>query len=190
MVSIDALEWSGMDEDSFGELAAALNRELAGQGLPAYEPVPSEVPFARGSGLAFEEKLARSGDGFGALCEQHLTAEEIETLTGWSVMVPVALEEVWLQLRPWDVQESLVVGAAQVLELAERLASAIELPAEVPETRENLDLTVWFLEQAADVAKTVPGPWSADLDAAFYVALYLRAAQHSLRRGCPMRVTW
>ncbi|WP_405655119.1 hypothetical protein [Streptomyces sp. NBC_00019] len=25
-----------------------------------------------------------------------------------------------------------------------------------------------------------------DLDASFYVALYLRAAQHSLRRGCPI----
>ncbi|MXM67378.1 hypothetical protein GR925_29095 [Streptomyces sp. HUCO-GS316] len=31
-----------------------------------------------------------------------------------------------------------------------------------------------------------PGPWSVDLDAAFYVALYLRAAQFVLRRGCPV----
>lgn len=190
MVSVDALEWLGTDEASFGELAAALNRELVGQGLPAYEPVSSEAPFARGSGLSFEEKLARSMDGFEALCERHLSAEEVETLWGWSVMVPVSFQEVWLRLRPWDAEESMVVGAGQVLVLAERLASAIELPGEVPRTSDNLDLTTWFREQAAEVADTRPGPWSADLDAAFYVALYLRAAQHSLRRGCPMRVTW
>ena len=190
MVSVDALEWLGTDEVSFGELAAALNRELVGQGLPAYEPVPSEAPFSRGSGLAFEEKLSRSMDGFGTLCEQYLTAEEIETLSGWSIMVPVSFEEVWLRLRPWDAEESMVVGAGQVLVLAERLASAIELPGEVPRTCDNLDLTMWFQEQAAEMAETKPGPWSTDLDAAFYVALYLRAAQYSLQRGCPMRVTW
>ncbi|HZM75543.1 MAG TPA: hypothetical protein VFC19_07435 [Candidatus Limnocylindrales bacterium] len=31
------------------------------------------------------------------------------------------------------------------------------------------------------------GAWRDDPDAAYYVAIYLRAAQFSLRRGCPMR---
>lgn len=191
MVSVDALEWFGTDEDSFGELAAALNRELADRGLPAYEPVPYEVPFARGSGLAFEEKLSRSMEGFGALCAQHLTAGEIEMLSGWSVMVPVSLEEeVWLPVRPWRAEESMVVGAWQVLALAERLASAIDLPGEVPQACDRHDLEMWFREQAVEVAQARPGPWSADLDAAFDVALYRRAAEHSLCRGCPIQCTW
>jgi hypothetical protein len=37
-----------------------------------------------------------------------------------------------------------------------------------------------------ELASRRPGPWSADLDAAFYVALHLRAAQHALRRSCPL----
>jgi hypothetical protein len=57
----------------------------------------------------------------------------------------------------------------------------------VPETCDNLDLTFWFLEgQAKELAATRPGRWSEDLDTAFYVAMYLRAAQHSLRRGSPV----
>jgi hypothetical protein len=31
-----------------------------------------------------------------------------------------------------------------------------------------------------------PGPWAEDPDTAFYVALYLRAAQYALRYGCPV----
>lgn len=52
---------------------------------------------------------------------------------------------------------------------------------------DNLDLTMWFREGAAkELAAARPGPWSDDLDAAFYVALFLRAAEHSVRRGCPI----
>lgn len=84
----------------------------------------------------------------------------------------------------------MVVGAWQVLALAERLASAIDLPGEVPLACDSHGLEMWFREQAVEVAQARPGPWSTGLDAAFYVALYLRAAEHSLRRGCPMRCTW
>ncbi|MEU1113352.1 hypothetical protein [Streptomyces sp. NPDC005866] len=82
----------------------------------------------------------------------------------------------------------MIAGAPQVLALTQRLATAIRLPADViPEACDNLDVTMWFLEgPAKDTAAARPGPWSEDLDAAFYVALYLRAAQHSLRRRCPM----
>src|ERR1700753_289750 len=95
LVSVDALEWFGTDEDSYGELAAALNQELARRGLPPYESVPGEAPFVRGSGLAFEEKLVPSMDGFGALCSKYLSREQIETLCGWAGVVALSLGEVW-----------------------------------------------------------------------------------------------
>jgi hypothetical protein len=84
----------------------------------------------------------------------------------------------------------VIAGAPQVLALAERLAAAVELPAEIPEMSGNLALTFWFLEgEAEELAAAKPGRWSENLDTAFYVALYLRAAQHSLRQGCPMTYT-
>ena len=149
--------------------------------------MPQEAPFVRGSGLAFEEKLVPPMDGFGVLCESHLSREETETLCGWSIMVPVSLaEEIWLPLHPGDVEESMIVGSYQVLMLAERLAAIIDLPTEVPQMCDNLDLTMWFRDEAKELAATKPGPWSEDLDTAFYVALHLRAAQHSLRRNSPI----
>ncbi|MEU3184424.1 hypothetical protein ABZ707_09455 [Streptomyces sp. NPDC006923] len=36
----------------------------------------------------------------------------------------------------------------------------------------------------AEAAVSHPGPWTEDSDAAYYTALYLRAAEHSLRRQC------
>jgi hypothetical protein len=70
----------------------------------------------------------------------------------------------------------------------ERLTEAVRLPVDViPAACDNLDLTNWFLDGAAKAtAAARPGPWAEDLDAAFYVALYLRAAPHSLRRNCPI----
>ena len=190
LVSVGALEWFGTDEVSYGELAAALNQELVRRGLPPYESVPEEAPFVRGSGLAFEEKLVPPIDSFGALCEAHLSREQIEILCGWTVLVPLSLEEeIWLPIRSTDTEESMIAGAWQVLTLAKQLATIVELPAEVPDKCDNLDLTTWFRDEAAGLAAIRPGPWSEDLDAAFYVALFLRAAQHSLRRGCPIVCT-
>ncbi|MFE3121658.1 hypothetical protein ACFXI5_37030, partial [Streptomyces niveus] len=87
-------------------------------------------------------------------------------------------------------ESTMVVGAPQVLPLAEKLAAAIDLPPETPATCDNLDLSMWFSSQVAkELARGRPGPWSDDLDRAFYVALFLRAAQHSIRRGCPIVCT-
>lgn len=101
--------------------------------------------------------------GFARLCEAHLTREETETLTlcGWTVLVLVApAEDIRVSVEaghdPGDEESTMVAGAPRVLALAER-----------PAARR-------------------PGPWAVDLDTACYVALYLRAAQHSLRRGCPV----
>ncbi|WP_240653807.1 hypothetical protein [Streptomyces sp. AcE210] len=124
--------------------------------------------------------------GFLALCETHLSREESEILCGWTVLVPVSLdEEIWLPIESSDYH-SMVAGAPQVLPLAGKLATFIALPPETPATCDNLDLSTWFRHQAEEPTTTRPGPWSKDLDTAFYVALFLRADQHSIRRGCPI----
>ncbi|MFI8184257.1 hypothetical protein ACIF70_27600 [Actinacidiphila glaucinigra] len=189
LVSVGAEEWFG-EEDGWGEVASALSAELRRRGLPPYEGVPPETDFVAGSGQAFEEKLTPPMTGFDALCQTHLSQEESETLCGWSVLLPFSLdEEIWLPVDSGYCESTLVVGAPQVLPLAEKLAAAIELPPEIPETCDNLDLSMWFRHQAKDLATMRPGLWSEDLDAAFYVALFLRAAQHSIRRACPIVLT-
>ncbi|MEU6804091.1 hypothetical protein [Streptomyces neyagawaensis] len=195
LVSVDAKDWfegSGdEEEDGWVHVSSALNEELGRRGLPAYDSVPEEAEFVRGSGQHFEEKLIPSMDGFVALCEAHLSAEEVAVLCGWSVLVPFSLDEpILLPVGSGYTDETLVAGAPQMLALAERLAEAVDLPAETPAMCDNLDLTTWFRDgPASELAASRPGPWSADLDATFYVALYLRAAQHSLRRGCPIVYT-
>lgn len=191
LVDVGAEDWfddEDDEEDGWGEVASALNQELVRRGLPPYASVPEKGDVVRGSGQAFEEKLIPSMDGFVALCQAHLSPAEVETVCGWTVMVPLSLdEEVRLPVECGYADSTVVVGAPQVLAIAARLAAVIDLPAETPEMCDNLDLTMWFLDGAAkDLAAARPGPWSDDLDTAFYVALYLRAAQHSLRRGCPL----
>jgi hypothetical protein len=183
LVSVDAQDWRGEFEGGYGEIASGVDEELSRRGLPPYESVaPENRP------LEFEEKLSPRMDGFVALCRAHLTREEEEMLCGWSVLVPVSLdEEIRLPVGSAYTDEAVVAGAPQVLALAQRLASAIGLPALIPETRTNLGLTSWFLDgPAKEAAAAHPGPWAEDLDTAFYVTLYLRAAQHSLRRSCPI----
>ncbi|MGW0420146.1 hypothetical protein [Streptomyces sp. NPDC003015] len=192
LVSVGAQEWFDADEDEGGRgtLAAALGEELSRRGLPPYESVPDEPErVVRGAGLSFEEKLVPPMDGFETLCRAHLSQGEYEMLCDWSLLVPFALdEEIRLPVENAYADMTMVVGAPQVLALAGRLARAVGLPVdEIPAACDNLDLTMWFLDgPAKDVAAARPGPWAEDLDAAFYVALYLRAAQHSLRRGCPI----
>ncbi|WP_327186544.1 hypothetical protein [Streptomyces sp. NBC_01334] len=185
LVSVTAQDWSEPGEDGYGDVAAALNTELGRCGLPPYEPREA----VRDAPGWFEEKISPSMDGFDELCRARLTLEERHTLLDWSVLVPFALDEgVLLPVGSAYTDETLVVGAPHVLALAERLAAALDLPLDlVPATFGNLELTFWFLEgEAEKAAATRPGPWADDLATAFYTALYLRAAQYSLRHGCPM----
>jgi hypothetical protein len=186
LVSIDGREWFGEDEGGHAEVAAALNDELRARGLPPYETVSGPD---RGW---FEEKVSPSMAGFDALCRARLTDAERETLQDWTVLVPFSLEErIPLPIGSWFADETVIAGAPQVLALAERLAETLGLPLDaIPATGANLELTAWFMDGAADgLAATRPGPWSDDLDTAFYVALYLRAAQYALRHGCPLTYT-
>ncbi|MDX3799006.1 hypothetical protein [Streptomyces sp. AK04-3B] len=187
LVSVDGREWFGREEGGHGDKAAALNEELRRRGLPPYLPAGS----ATRARSWFEEKASPSMDGLAALCRAHLTPAEEETLLGWTVLVPVSLDrEVELPIGSAYADETLIAGAPQVLALAERLARALDLPLDaIPETGGNLELTRWFLDgEASEAAVARPGPWADDLQAAFYVALYLRAARYALRHGCP--ITW
>ncbi|MFF7450109.1 MULTISPECIES: hypothetical protein [unclassified Streptomyces] len=190
LTSIGAEEWFDEGEDAdeeedagFGAVASGLNEELRRRGLPPYESVPPES-----DDLAFSEKLSPPMDGFVALCGAHLTREEEERLCGWSVLVPVSLdEEIHLPIGSAYTDETVIAGAPQVLALAQRLAWAIGLPPVLPVESPHLGLTRWLLDGSArETAAARPGPWADDLDAAFYVGLYLRAAQYSLRHGCPI----
>ncbi|MFB7032071.1 MULTISPECIES: hypothetical protein [unclassified Streptomyces] len=185
LVSITAQDWSQPGEDGYGDIAAALNTELQQRGLPPYD-LPRAAREASGW---FEEKVSPSMDGFVALCRTLLTDAELSALLDWSVLVPLALEETIVLPfgTAYSGEETVVAGAPQVLTLAERLAGTIALPVDALPAGENLALSLWFLDGGAErTARTRPGPWAEDRDAAFYVALYLRAAQHSLRYGCPM----
>jgi hypothetical protein len=189
LVSVGATEWFGEEEDGRADVAAGLNEALERRGLPPYTSVPEETKLARGSGTAFEEKLVPPMDGFAALCRTHLTGAEHELLLGWTVLVPVSLDEpIELPVESAYDLTTTVAGAPQVLALTERLARAVGLPSEeIPATSDNLELTMWFLDgPAKETAARRPGRWSEDLDMSFYVAVYLRAAQHSIRRGCPI----
>jgi hypothetical protein len=69
------------------------------------------------------------------------------------------------------------------------LASILDLPLdELPAMCDNLQLTSYFLDQAEDDSRTTrtSGRWLDDHSSAFYTAMYLRAAEHSIRLGCPM----
>ncbi|MFE1319460.1 hypothetical protein [Kitasatospora phosalacinea] len=189
LVSVDADEWFGPEEEGRSAVAAALDEELARRGLPPYRAVPPPAGFVRGSGQSFEEKLVPPMESFAALCRELLPPDETETLLGWSVLVPVPLDgEIALPVPSAYADDTLVASAHRVLPLAERLAAALELPADLPEFSDNLSLTCWFLDGpgSAPAAAGRPGRWARDTDAAFYAAMYLRAAQHCLRRGCPL----
>ncbi|WP_210569836.1 hypothetical protein [Streptomyces sp. GESEQ-4] len=183
LVGVGAQEWFDEDEEEggLGAAAAGLNEELRRRGLPPYESVPETS--------AFEEKLVPPMDGFSALCRTHLSREAEERLLGWTVLVPISLDdEIRLPVESSYTDETTLAGAPQVLALAEQLATVIGLPPEIPATNGNLELTSWFLDgPAQETAAARPSPWAKDLDTAFYVALYLSAARHSLRRGCPMK---
>ncbi|MFI9611739.1 hypothetical protein ACIHCM_08610 [Streptomyces sp. NPDC052023] len=194
LVDVGAREWFGEErggdgeERGPGEVASALNAELSRRGLPPFEPPGFGRGPAVGAAPAFEEKLVPPMDGFLALCRAHLREAETWTVCGWSVLLPVSLDrEIVLPVASAYDVETTVAGAPQVLALARRLAAAAGLPDGIPATGRRLELTAWFLDgPARRAAAAEPGPWSADLDTTFYVALYLRAAEHALRHGRPI----
>jgi hypothetical protein len=151
--------------------------------FPVYRRQP------RGTGHAFEEKLIFSGDGFNELCRRELSSRDVEVFN-WDVLVPVDFDgAIELPLKNYYSQTTTVRSAQRMLSVAMHLAAAIELPAEMPKYCDNLQLTSFFgdlKERGHEAGVTTTGPWREDLDTAFHVALFLRAAEHSIRLRCPM----
>lgn len=171
------------------DVFTTLDEALTEMGIDDGIQIPVYRHQPRGTGHAFEEKLIFSGDGFNELCRRELSSRDVEVFD-WDVLVPVDFEgAIELPLKNYYSQTTTVRSAQRMLPVAMRLAAAIELPAETPKYCDNLQLTSFFGDfegrgHAATVTAT--GLWRDDLATAFYVALFLRAAEHSIRLRCPM----
>ncbi|MEV6550929.1 hypothetical protein AB0M57_19785 [Streptomyces sp. NPDC051597] len=185
LVSITPDDWD--DEEVLEPTARALTAELAHLGLPPLMP-PRRHGFVPGSGTTFEEKLNRPMGSFGALCERQPDGLDYSnTLLGWDLLLPIALPHpIELRVAPHG-DPTIAQSAHTVLAATQTLARQLALPPQIPAYCDNLDLTNWFTgTEIQRAAATHPGPWQNDLDAAFYTAVYLRAAEHSLRNACPL----
>ncbi|GHB85082.1 hypothetical protein GCM10010347_65060 [Streptomyces cirratus] len=184
--SVDADDW--LDEDILRPTAQALDAELSKRGLASCPP-PAAVQFVPQSGMSFEEKMYRPIQTFEDLCRAQSDAQDFyDALLGWDLLVSVDFEDCLTLPVPARYSENTtVLSAHRTLRAAKRLVVQLALPPHVPHRCDNLDLGNWFDSPAAAAAAVShPGPWAEDLDAAYYAALYLRAAEHSLRRQCPI----
>lgn len=187
MVSVTAEDWD--DEEVLKPTAQALAAELARLGLPPLVPPPTHS-FVPGSGTTFEEKLNRPMDSFHHLCRTQPDGRDLaDTLLGWELLLPIRLPHpIELRAPSFDRDTTIVASAHTVLAAARTVADQLALPPQVPPYCDNLELTNWFTSgEVQRAAATHPGPWQHDLDAAFYAAMYLRAAEHSLRTTCPLQ---
>ncbi|MEW2416799.1 hypothetical protein AB0953_24145 [Streptomyces sp. NPDC046866] len=211
VVDVAAEDWAAGEVR--GPLAAALDEELARRGLGGFTPPARgargadrppvrprwSAPRARrraGGGGAdvapsrFEEKVNRPYDAFEALCRERPDGQRChDALLDWEVLIPVDFDGVLVL----PVSAELGGGPARVrsahraAEAGRRLAAAIGLPDAVPRDGGSLALTNWFSGPAVrEAAERWPGPWAEQRDAAYFTALYLGAAEHGLRRGCPI----
>ncbi|MFD7630882.1 hypothetical protein ACFV7Q_33495 [Streptomyces sp. NPDC059851] len=136
----------------------------------------------------FEEKVNRPYDGLEALCRAQPAEWRCqEALLDWDVLVPVDFHGVIRLAVPaeLDGDGARVRSAHRTAEAGRRLAGVLGLPDRVPRDGGPLALTNWFSRPAVrqDAAEEA-GAWRDDLDAAYFTALYLGAAEHALRRGC------
>ncbi|MFD0268853.1 hypothetical protein ACFVGY_20125 [Streptomyces sp. NPDC127106] len=212
VVDVEAAEWA--NGEVYGPLGAALDEELTRRGLDPFtpaaatEPEPEPEPDAGGGLLGrfgrrnrpvrpvrpevppdrFEEKVNRSYGGLESLCRAQPAAWRCEeALLDWDVLIPVDFHGV-IEL-PVSAElggdGARVRSAHRTAEAGRRLAGVLGLPDRVPRDGGNLALTGWFADlDAQQAAAHGAGPWLEDLDAAYFTALYLGAAEHALRRGC------
>ncbi|MFE6870188.1 hypothetical protein ACFVFS_27000 [Kitasatospora sp. NPDC057692] len=183
LVSVGAGDW--LDDEVYGAVGRELDTALAGRGLPPFV-CPPAAEFRAGSGLNFEEKMYRPISGFSEFCGE-LADGTLEALVGWDVLLPVGLDAPLVLPVECAYNDITAVGDAhRALAAARRLAELLALPPGIPEHCDNLEISTWFAEHAAAAAAASPGPWTRDLDVAFYAALFLRAAEYALRHGRPL----
>lgn len=129
--------------------------------------------------------------GFSALCSAELADDDADVFD-WSLLVPIDFEgAIELPVQSSYNATTTVRSAQRLLPVAQRLASVLEMPSDLPKHCDNLQLTEFFMER--DEAEPTETPkdarWCDDLGTAFYVAMYLRAAEHSIHLNCPMFYT-
>ncbi|MFU8872728.1 hypothetical protein [Micromonospora sp. SL4-19] len=159
LVDIGPDSWA-QDEVTYG-IRSLLDGALAERGLGPYPGPPREVP----SEESFEEKISPEMDGFAELCARH-GAEEVLDAT---LFIPVSFDGL-ITLpagNAYDEEQTHVLSSHRLRDAVAPMAAEIGLPADLP--RGGLALST-----------------SIEDPVTFYVAVYLQAAEHSLRHGCPI----
>ncbi|MER5726848.1 hypothetical protein ABT084_00595 [Streptomyces sp. NPDC002138] len=186
LCSVHGDDWAA--DDVLRPAALAIAPELERRGLAPCPPPPSGA-FAPHSGMSFEEKMNRPIQSFERLCRAQPDGDACcDALLDWDLLLPIDFDEPVKLPVPAPYSEITTVRSAhRARDAAQLLADSIALPHHVPLHCDNLDLGNWFDSPSASAAAAShPGAWSDDLDASYYVAVYLRAAQHAIRRNCPM----
>jgi hypothetical protein len=186
-VNVDLDDWA--NDDVMAGVRGALAAGLAQRGLAPYHGPPPEVLVGPDDGDHFEEKLFRDNTGFARVLREHFDGTPIADLPYWSMIIPVAFEGLVKLAVPSSYDDTTTVGSSfEVRTAMTALADWVRLPAAlVPRRSDSLDITAWFDEVEAGTVGVPSGPWLRDLDTAFYVAMFLRAAEFSIQRSCPMR---
>ncbi len=138
-----------------------LDRALAERGLDPYPGPVGDVP----SDDDFEEKVSPPMDGFSALCDRHGAGDVLEA----ALIVPVRFDGL-ITLpagNAYDEEQTVVLSAHRLRDLVAPMAAEVGLPADLPHG--NLALSN-----------------AIDDPVVFYVAVYQRGAEHSLRYGRPL----
>ncbi|MFI0355771.1 hypothetical protein [Actinomadura sp. 9N407] len=166
-------DWSG----PLLKLGSALDLALAERNLPLFMPEP------RAPDRVFEEKLIPSMEGFA-----DLFGPAQEESLDWDMVIPIDFAgSIVLPVPSSHSGITTIRSAHRLLEATRSLADRIGLPAEVPIEPTNLALTSWSLH-----AERPDGPAGLGrdrLDAVFYIAVFLRAAERSIQHDCAIQVT-
>lgn len=176
LVSVSRDDWQAEceDEGSVPALAAA-TLESAKLVLPPF----GDEPFG------FEEKFFMDQGTFMSLVASVVGDAALFDAEVW---LPVAFEGTLEAAGPGAYVDPLMVGSSvTLLSHLQRVAAHIGLPAEVP-AGDNLAIGMWFEEQEVAHADDDAPLWRRDLEASFYVATFLRAAEHSTKYRVPLRI--
>jgi hypothetical protein len=176
LVSIDEAEWRRQREQSPVSLAARVESALAARRYPT-------GPFGTAP-FTFEEKLYRDLGAFNRLVCDELGEHdgrdgEPPAFVGAAaeIFVPIPFAGLIIADGPgvYDPEGLVIASSHTLLKQAQRLAASIDLCPDIPAGK-NLEIGLWFDEYDDD-------------NAAFYVALFLRAAEHSVAHRVPLVFT-
>lgn len=168
LVSVDNDEWR-REREEHGSIAARVETRLGASLTLGTEP------------FRFEEKLYRYMGGFNVLAREEIgTYEDDETprFVGnlAEVFVPVPFDGVIHIGGDGIYADELVIASSHaLLQEAQKLAAAVALREDIPRGN-NLEIGRWFDENDDD-------------NVAFYVALFLRAAEHSVTYHVALTLT-